>query len=129
MTKRPDRTTMEGMIWNANHLLDLVLDPKTPGVPRVLFRDCKGLVLLSVIEAGFIFSGSVGTGVILTQNDMGEWSAPSALGLTGVGFGVLAGAEVKDILILLVDDHAVNALAGKFVNYDAKKTLIYKRSH
>merc|ERR1712151_426209 len=91
----------------------MVLDPKTPGVPRVLFRDCKGLVLLSVVEAGFIFSGSVGTGVILTQNDEGEWSAPSALGLTGVGFGVLAGAEVKDILILLVDDHAVNAMAGE----------------
>jgi len=113
MTKRPDRTTMEGMIWNANHTLDMVLDPKTPGVPRGLFRDCKGLVLLSVVEAGFIFSGSVGTGVILTQNDEGKWSAPSALGLTGVGFGVLVGAEIKDILIILVDDNAVNALAGE----------------
>ena len=25
--KRPDRTTMEGMIWNANHVLDQALSP------------------------------------------------------------------------------------------------------
>ena len=30
--KRPDRTTMEGMIWNANHVLDQALSPDTPGV-------------------------------------------------------------------------------------------------
>eukprot|EP00545_Synedropsis_sp_CCMP1620_P010867 CAMPEP_0119004270 /NCGR_PEP_ID=MMETSP1176-20130426/1049_1 /TAXON_ID=265551 /ORGANISM="Synedropsis recta cf, Strain CCMP1620" /LENGTH=30 /DNA_ID= /DNA_START= /DNA_END= /DNA_ORIENTATION= len=25
--KRPDRTTMDGMIWNANHVLSSALDP------------------------------------------------------------------------------------------------------
>ena len=104
---------MEGMIWNANHMLDMMLDSKTPGVSRALFHNCKGLVLLSVVEAGLIFSGSLGTGVMLTQNNKGEWSAPSALALTGLGFGVLVGAETKDILILLLDDDAVNALAGE----------------
>ena len=34
--KRPDRTTMEGMIWNANHVLDQALSPDTPGVSLLL---------------------------------------------------------------------------------------------
>jgi len=104
---------MEGMIWNANHVLDTALDPKTPGVPRQILAHCKGIVLISVVEVGFIFSGSVGTGVILAQNDDGVWSPPSAVGLTGVGFGLLVGADVKDILILLVDDRAIEALSGE----------------
>ena len=41
--KRPDRTTMEGMIWNANHVLDQALSPDTPGIPRGMSRTAKVL--------------------------------------------------------------------------------------
>ena len=66
--KRPDRTTMEGMIWNANHVLDQALSPDTAGIPRGMIKNCKGIILLSVVEAGFIFSGNVGTGVIIGKS-------------------------------------------------------------
>ena len=98
---------MEGMIWNANHVLDSALDPKTNGIPRDLFKQCKGIVLLSVIEAGFCFSGNVGTGVVMARADDGSWSPPSAVGLAGVGFGFMFGAETKDILILIMDSNTL----------------------
>ena len=47
---RPDRTTMEGMIWNANHVLDLALDPQCKGVPRTLLEGCKGVALIVSIN-------------------------------------------------------------------------------
>jgi len=109
--KRPSRTTMEGMIWNANHVLDCALDPKTNGVPRDLFTQCAGIVLISVVEVGFIFSGNVGTGVIIARDQDGTWSPPSACGLGGVGFGLLFGAEVKDILII-IDDYNLKSFAS-----------------
>lgn len=109
--KRPNRTTMEGMIWNANHVLDCALDPKTNGVPRELFAQCAGIVLISVVEVGFIFSGNVGTGVIVARNADGTWSPPSACGLGGIGFGLLFGAEAKDILII-IDDYNLNTFAA-----------------
>lgn len=31
------------------------------GLPKDYFEECLGLVLISVVEAGFVFSGSVGT--------------------------------------------------------------------
>lgn len=93
--KRPDRTTMEGMIWNANHVLDQALSPDTAGIPRGMIKNCKGIILLSVVEAGFIFSGNVGTGVIIANKYDGTWSPPSALGLGGIGWGFMVGAEVK----------------------------------
>jgi lipid-binding SYLF domain-containing protein len=56
------------MIWNANHVLDQALSPDTPGIPRGMIKNCKGIILLSVVEAGFIFSGNVGTGVIIGKS-------------------------------------------------------------
>jgi SH3 domain-containing YSC84-like protein 1 len=101
-----------GMMWNANHVLDQALDPKTNGVPRNLFKSCKGIVLISVVEAGFIFTGSVGTGLLLAKKANGAWSAPSAIGLTGIGWGFIAGASMKDVMVFLLEDAAVAATAG-----------------
>ena len=134
---RPDRTTMEGMIWNANHVLDIALDPATPGIPRGMIKNCKGILLLSVVEAGFVFSGNVrvdflmiestvnsyctypkllsphqvGTGVVIANKYDGTWSAPSAIGLGGIGFGFMVGAEVKDIVMCVMDDTTLDTLS------------------
>lgn len=40
----------EGMIWNANHVLEQALSPDTPGVPRNMIKHCKGIILLSVVS-------------------------------------------------------------------------------
>ena len=64
-------------------------------IPRGMIKNCKGIILLSVVEAGFIFSGNVGTGVIIANKYDGTWSPPSALGLGGIGWGFMVGAEVK----------------------------------
>ena len=109
---RPDRTTLPGMIWNASHILDQALDPQCKGIPRQLLEGCKGVAIISVVEAGFIFSGHAGTGVLLARRQDGSWSPPSALGLAGVGFGALFGAAIKDVIILLVDDEAINSFTA-----------------
>lgn len=111
--KRPDRTTMEGMIWNANHVLEHALSPDTAGIPRDLIKNCKGIILLSVVEAGFIFSGNVGTGVAIALKDDGTWSPPSAIGLGGIGWGFMVGAEVKDIVMCVMDKKTMNGMSGE----------------
>lgn len=105
---------MEGMLWSANHILDQALSPDTPGIPRGMIKNCKGIILLSVVEAGFVFSGNVGAGVVIAHNyETNEWSPPSALGLGGVGFGFMVGAEVKDIVMCVMDDTTLDTLSGE----------------
>ena len=45
----------------------VTLSSNRSGIPRDLFVQSKGVVLMSVIEAGFVFSGSVGTGVLIGE--------------------------------------------------------------
>ena len=79
-----------------------------------MIKNCKSIILLSVVESGFIFSGNVGTGIIIAHKDDGTWSPPSALGLGGVGCGLVVGAEIEDIVICVMwwDNTTMEALAG-----------------
>jgi len=77
---------------------------KEQGMSQALFKSCVGVVILSVVQAGFVFSGSVGTGVLLRKLSDNKWSAPVACGLTGVGWGMLVGGSVKDILVFIFDE-------------------------
>lgn len=113
---------MAGMVWNANHVLESALNPKTAnGVPRGLVKKCKGVILISVHEAGIIFSGNTGTGVLMAHNDDGTWSPPSAVGMSGVGFGFLINYSVKDMVVLLMGSDLVrNAAAGNQLKWGSQ---------
>jgi lipid-binding SYLF domain-containing protein len=62
------------------------------------------------VEAGFIFSGNVGSGILLKNNDDGSWSAPAAIGLGGVGWGWIAGAAMKDIIVFIFDKNSLEGM-------------------
>lgn len=98
-------------IHTANHVLEQALKPGSNGVPKGLFNEnLKGMILISVIEAGFIFSGNVGTGIFMTkQSDGKTWSPPCAVGLTGIGWGFLVGGSVRDVMVFMYDDNTVAA--------------------
>jgi lipid-binding SYLF domain-containing protein len=107
---------MRDMIDNADRILDRVVQKNKKGrtaVPKGLFQKAKGIVVISSFEAGVLFGGHTGNGIIITKDDNDLWSPPSAIGLTGLGCGPLIGASWKDTVIFLFDDIAVDTLGGE----------------
>lgn len=98
---------MEGMIWNANKVLTQALDPGVRGINKAFFMDCAGIAIVSMVQVGAIFSGTVGSGIFLKHNPDGTWSNPVAVGMSRVGFGLLFGAQIKDVIIFMPDDKSV----------------------
>jgi lipid-binding SYLF domain-containing protein len=99
----------------ANHVLEQALAPGINGVPKSLFnKDLKGIILISVVEVGFIFSGNVGTGIIVSRDGPGSktWSPPCAVGLTGVGWGFLVGGSLKDLMIFIYNQETLGGVTG-----------------
>jgi lipid-binding SYLF domain-containing protein len=108
------KTSMEGMVDNAIRTCKYALNPNSPGVPKKLLEVCSGVAILNSAQAGFLVSASGGTGIILRRDmDTGKWSPPSAIGSGGVGFGLVFGADLKDILIVLIDEASVKTLSGE----------------
>jgi lipid-binding SYLF domain-containing protein len=81
-------------------------------VPKKLFTASVAVVLISVVEVGFMISGSIGTGIIMKRNNAdGKWSHPVACGLTGLGWGFLVGGSVKDLIVFIFDADTLHAMA------------------
>ena len=79
-------------------------------IPRDVLRQAKGLAIMSVVKAGFIFSAKGGQGVVVARTPRG-WSGPSFIATGGGGWGLQAGAQVTDFVIVLNSDAAVRAFS------------------
>ncbi|KAJ2784238.1 hypothetical protein H4R18_001226 [Coemansia javaensis] len=78
-------------------------------IPADVLQKCRGIAVLSVIKAGFIWSGRVGTGVVCARLPDGTWSGPSAITTGGMGIGGQIGAQLTEVVMILNDDDAVRA--------------------
>jgi lipid-binding SYLF domain-containing protein len=88
-------------------------------IPLDLLGCAKGLCFLTVIKAGLVVSGRVGTGLLLAN--LGEkWSAPCALGTLGMGWGMLAGGDITHYLVVLTTMEAVESLVDGTVQLGAE---------
>uniref|UniRef100_UPI00358E76F9 SH3 domain-containing YSC84-like protein 1 n=1 Tax=Myxine glutinosa TaxID=7769 RepID=UPI00358E76F9 len=79
-------------------------------IPAHVIGQAKGLAILSVFKVGFLVTARAGSGIVVAQLD-GYWSAPSAVGIAGLGGGFEIGLEVSDLVIVLNTHKAVEAFA------------------
>jgi lipid-binding SYLF domain-containing protein len=80
-------------------------------IPNDIIAQARGIAIMTVVKAGFIWSGRVGTGLVVARLPNGEWSAPSAIGTAGMGIGGQIGGEITDFVIVLNTDDAVKAFS------------------
>ena len=62
---------------------------------------------------GFGFSGRYGTGLVISRLADNTWSAPSAITISGVGWGLQIGGELTDVMLVLSTDSAVEAFKSR----------------
>jgi lipid-binding SYLF domain-containing protein len=88
------------------------------GIPLSLLNKAECLIILpSVKKAGFILAAQYGRGVMTCrggQNFDGSWSAPIMMQSSGGSFGLQAGGEATDFVVLVMNDKGARAvLHGK----------------
>lgn len=66
---------------------------------------------MTVLNGGFIGSARGGSGLVVARLPDGSWSAPSAIGLVGAGFGGLIGAQLVNFVFVLNNTSAVKTFA------------------
>lgn len=88
-------------------------DPQSAlnAIPKAVLHRARGLAIFQVLQAGFIFSGKAGSGLVIARLPDGSWSAPSCIATGGLGWGLQAGADVTDFVIVLNSEDAVRAFS------------------
>lgn len=100
----------------ANILESFLANPADPNsalnaIPKPVLQRARGLAVFQVLKAGFIFSGKAGSGIVIARLPDGSWSAPSCIATGGLGWGLQAGADVTDFVIVLNSEDAVRAFS------------------
>lgn len=80
-------------------------------IPREVLRDARGLAILTVTKAGFIWSGKYGEGVVVARVGRG-WSGPAFIKTAGAGFGAQIGGSVTQFVLVLNTPAAVKAFSS-----------------
>ncbi|XP_014906612.1 SH3 domain-containing YSC84-like protein 1 isoform X1 [Poecilia latipinna] len=78
-------------------------------IPAHIIAKAEGLAIISVIKAGFMVTARGGSGVVIARLADRRWSAPSAIGIAGLGGGFELGVEVSDLVIILNQRRAIEA--------------------
>ncbi|KNE72150.1 hypothetical protein AMAG_16641 [Allomyces macrogynus ATCC 38327] len=85
--------------------------PTDQFIPWDILHKARGIAILTVVKAGFMWAGKAGSGLVIARLPDGGWSAPSAIGTAGMSFGGQIGAEVTDFVIVLNTEAAVKAFS------------------
>jgi lipid-binding SYLF domain-containing protein len=81
-------------------------------IPGQMLRHSKGIVFLTMVKGAFIWSASLSTGIVIKRISPTQWSPPCSVGMASVGFGLQAGGEKVDIIIVIADDQEIDTFTG-----------------
>jgi len=82
-------------------------------IPKEMLEIARGVAFLTILKVGFGFSGRYGTGLVISRLADNTWSAPSAITISGVGWGLQAGGELTDVMLVLSSDGAVETFKSR----------------
>ena len=79
-------------------------------IPRDLLKKANAIVIFpGAIKAGFIFAGQGGSGLAVKRIASG-WSAPAFMNMGGGSFGLQAGGQSTDYVMLIMNEKGMKGL-------------------
>jgi hypothetical protein len=82
-------------------------------IPADMLEIAKGVAFMTIAKVGMMFTARYGTGVVVSRLDDGGWSAPSAITISGFGWGLQFGGELTDVMLILTTEGAVEAFKSR----------------
>lgn len=87
-------------------------------------RSARAVVICpQVFRAGFIFGGEGGACVLVGRDGAGSWSSPAFYGIGSGSFGLQAGLRDAQIMIMVMNDRALDALLASQFTIGADASL------
>jgi lipid-binding SYLF domain-containing protein len=113
VARAADDSTEQARVKASGEVLtELINSPS--GIPHSVLNKSECIIILpSVKKAGFIVGAQYGRGIMSCRSGEkfdGPWSAPILMQSSGGSFGLQAGGEATDYVILVMNDKGARAL-------------------
>jgi len=122
-TKAADREEDVRRLDRSARVFREVMDTPDKGIPHGLLdrAQCIGIIP-GEVKFAFIFGANYGRGVATCRTANG-WSAPIFIALQGGSVGYQIGGSSTDIIMLFMNDHALQSLLGDKVKLGADASV------
>jgi lipid-binding SYLF domain-containing protein len=104
----------EGLLLTATEVLEDVQGMPDQRLPDALLAHAYGIAVIpDVTKIAFFFGGRHGNGVLTVRDTLNSpWSNPVFISLTGGSWGLQAGAQSSDIILVFTTKSGVEGVAG-----------------
>jgi lipid-binding SYLF domain-containing protein len=104
----------EGRLLTATEVLEEVQAMPDEQIPSALLSRAYGIAVIpDVTKVAFIFGGRHGNGVLVVRDKLTtSWSNPTFISLTGGSWGLQAGAQSSDIILVFTTKTGIEGIAG-----------------
>jgi lipid-binding SYLF domain-containing protein len=104
----------EGRLLTATEVLDDVQSMPDQRLPDTLLAHAYGIAVIpDVTKIAFFFGGRHGNGVLTVRDTLNSpWSNPVFIALTGGSWGLQAGAQSSDIILVFTTKNGVEGITG-----------------
>lgn len=102
---------------------EMLGDPNFKDAVDLLRRARAILVIPRKFRAGFIVGGEGGGGVLLARDGSGSWTSPAFFGVGGGSVGLQIGVQDAQVLMLIMNDRALNAILNSQFKFGADASL------
>lgn len=92
-------------------------------LPKKVLQNALGLAIFTTARAGFQFSASTGSGILIARQPDGTWGAPSGIQVHALGAGFLAGADIYDCICVINTKEALEAFSRTRVSLGPEVAL------
>jgi SH3 domain-containing YSC84-like protein 1 len=115
-----DASDAKGLIDQAeNTLKNFMNDPDMKWFGKHL-QEAKGVYIVPKLTKGaFIFGVEGGNGVVLARDEKGGWSEPVFYETSAASFGLQAGAQSQEAVLLIMTPKAVDSLLANKIKLGA----------
>jgi len=100
-----------------------IMNTPDKGIPQELLESAKCIAIIpGDLKFAFVFGGNYGRGVATCRTGHG-WSAPMFVAIDGGSVGYQIGGSSTDIIMLFMNDHALQSLLGDKFKLGADATV------
>jgi lipid-binding SYLF domain-containing protein len=94
-------TKLDRKVAAATEVIEQLSRIPEQGIPPSLLNSAYAVAVVpNVIEAGFVFGGSYGEGILVVRRPDGRWSNPTFIHMGSGSFGWQIGAQSSDIILV-----------------------------
>jgi lipid-binding SYLF domain-containing protein len=90
-------------------------------IPAKVLENAKGIAIFRVVDVALLVNGKGGPGIVVARDKQG-WSGPAFVGMGGVGLGAQLGGKVKELVLVLNTNKALEAFSHGNVKLSADLT-------